>query len=99
MTMSVAESLLLQDLKRRVEALERAQAANRKPLAERAAANHAAGESLYAEVREILQQHQGPKRLTAKQVLPKLTRDPKPSIRQVQDLLKRARAESAASRS
>ena len=96
--LSVADRLLLAELKakwpefqRRLEALERSQAATRAPLAEQAAANRAAGEALYTEVRSIVEQHQGPGRLTAKQVLPKLTREPKPSVRQVQDLMKRAR--------
>jgi hypothetical protein len=88
-------------LERRVAALvalERSEAVRRKPLAEQAFANHIAGEQLYAEVRAIYDQHDGLSRLTAKQVLPKITREPKPSVRHVQDLLKRARAESSASR-
>ena len=78
--------------------LERAEAARRRLLAKQASANHIAGEKLYAEVRAIYDQHDGLSKLTAKQVLSKLTRDPKPSIRHVQDLLKRARAESSTSR-
>jgi hypothetical protein len=50
-------------------------------------------EALYAEVRSIFEQHQGPKRLTAKRVIAKLVRNPKPSVRHVQVLLQRAREE------
>jgi hypothetical protein len=100
--LSVADRLLLAELKakfpeleRRVEALEKAQVATRRPLADQAAANRAAREALYAEVRSILEQHQGPERLTGKHVLNRLAREPKPSLRQVQDHMKRARVELA----
>lgn len=99
MSLSVSDRLLIMDLLRRVGALEARDAAIRKPLTDQAAANRAAGEALYAEVRAIVEQHRGPDRLTGKHVLARLTRDPKPSVRQVQDLMRRARAESAASRS
>jgi|SRR5581483_4583460 len=89
---------LTAEQQRRIEALERVQAASRKPLADQAAANREAGEALYAQVRAIFAQHPGPERLTGKRVLAKLTRDPPPSIRQVQDLLRRARAESSVPR-
>ena len=60
-------------------------------LAAQAAANRAAGESLYAEVRAICAAHQGPERLSAKRVSARLTRDPKPSVRRIQELLARLR--------
>lgn len=82
----------------RIAALERTRIASRKPLADRAAANRAAGEALCSEVRMIFEQHAGSGRLTAKRVLSKLTRDPKPSERRVQEILRRLCAESAMSR-
>jgi hypothetical protein len=65
-------------------------------LAAQAAANRAAGDLLRADVRSVLEQNPG--RLTAKQVLKKLTRHPLPSVRRVQEILRELRAESSASR-
>ena len=65
-------------------------------LAAQAAVNRAAGDLLRADVRSVLEQT--PERLTAKQVLKKLTRHPLPSVRRVQEILRALRAESSASR-
>jgi hypothetical protein len=61
-------------------------------LAAQAAANRAAGDRLRAEVRAVWEQHP---ELTAKQVLKRMTRQPLPSVRRVQEILKDLRAEFA----
>jgi hypothetical protein len=58
-----------------------------------AAANRASGDHLRTEVRAIWQQHPD---FSAKRVLKRLTRRPRPSVRRVQEILKDLRAESAA---
>ncbi len=63
-------------------------------LAAQAAANRAAGDQLRADVRAVVEKHH-PKRLTAKEVIKNLTRQPPPSIRRVQEILRDLRAESA----
>ena len=68
-----------------------------KRLAAQAAANHAAGEALRAEVRSVLERHPG-EHLTARQAIALLSRTSPPSIRRVQEILKGIRAESSASR-
>lgn len=60
-------------------------------LAAQTAANRAAGNRLRAEVRWVWEQHP---QFTAKQVLRRLTRQPLPSVRCVQEILKKLRAES-----
>jgi hypothetical protein len=55
--MSIQDAVLLLNLKQRVEALEAAQAASRKPLADHNSALQAAGEALYREVTAILAAH------------------------------------------
>ncbi len=68
-------------------------------LAAQAAANRAAGDALRAEVRAVLDQHETEgQRLTGKQVLKCLTRNPLPSVRRVQEVLQEIRAQSSASR-
>ena len=62
-------------------------------LAARAAANKASGAARFAEVRAIWEQHP---EFTAKQVIKRLTRQPLPSVRRVQEILRDLRAESAA---
>lgn len=65
-------------------------------LAAQAAANHAAGERLYTAVRAVWDQHPN---LTAKRVIRLLpSQFQGASVRRVQELLKRARAESSAPR-
>jgi hypothetical protein len=64
-------------------------------LAAQAAANRASGDRLRAEVRAIWEQHP---EFTAKQVLRKLIRQPLPSVRRVQEILKDLRAESVMGR-
>ena len=59
MTMGIAEHLLLQDLKRRVEALEAALSAARKPLRERDARPKAEGVRLRDTIREIRSSYDG----------------------------------------
>jgi hypothetical protein len=56
----------------------------------------AAGELLRADVRTVLEQNPG--HLTAKQVIGKLTRQPPPSVRRVQEIIKHLSAESSAPR-
>lgn len=65
-------------------------------LAAQAAANRAAGDVLRAQVRAVIEQSSG--RLTAKQVINGLTRDPLPSVRRVQEVMKELRAVSSAPR-
>jgi hypothetical protein len=60
-------------------------------LAAQAAANRASGDRLRAEVRAVWEQHP---EFTAKHVLKMLTRQPLPSVRRVQEILKGLRAES-----
>jgi hypothetical protein len=60
-------------------------------LAAQAAANRASGDRLRAEVRSVWEQHPS---FTAKLVLKKLSREPLPSVRRVQEILKDLRAES-----
>ena len=67
----------------------------RERLAAQAAANRAAGDVLRAAVRAIWERHPN---FTAKQVIKKLTRQPLPGVRRVQEILKDLRAESAVCR-
>ena len=60
----------------------------RERLAAQAAANRASGDCLRAEVRAVWEAHP---EFTAKQVLKKLTRQPLPSVRRVQEILKELR--------
>jgi hypothetical protein len=64
-------------------------------LAAQAAANRASGDRLRAEVRAVWEQHP---EFAAKHVLKKLTRQPLPSVRRVQEILKHLRAEFAVNR-
>lgn len=71
--MSVSEALLLQDLKRRVEAIERALAARRAPgLSRHNAEKIAKAEQLREAVRQVLANDPQPYRLQAKHVRRKL---------------------------
>ena len=64
----------------------------RERLAAQAAANRESGDRLRSEVRAVWEAHP---EFTAKHVLKKLTRQPLPSVRRVQEILKDLRAESA----
>jgi uncharacterized protein involved in exopolysaccharide biosynthesis len=98
---SIALANMVLDLRRRVEALERAVTASPRRygvLYAQAKAMKAQGEALKAEIRAILESHKGPRRLKAYAVLTLLRRDPPPSLRRVQQLVKELRAASADSR-
>jgi hypothetical protein len=89
--LSIALTNLVQDLQRRVEALERTVSASPRRLGvlyAQAAAMRAQGDALRAEVRAILEAHQGPRRLKAYAVLTMLKRDPLPSLRRVQEVVR-----------
>jgi hypothetical protein len=62
-------------------------------LAQQAAVNRAAGDALRAEVRTVLERNPG--RLTAKQVIKGLMRDPLPSVRRVQEVMRELRLGSS----
>jgi hypothetical protein len=87
--MSIVLIRKLQDLERRIEALERAAPDPRRlaVLFAQAAAMRAQGDALRAEVRAILEAHTGPRRLKAFAVLTMLKRDPLPSLRRVQEIM------------
>jgi hypothetical protein len=89
---SIAFARKIEDLERRIAALEseRAQVEHRRMAGLRAQADakRAQGEELRAEIRRILAAHQGPRRLTAFAVLTLLKRDPLPSLRRVQEIVR-----------
>ena len=62
-----------------------------KRLAAQAAANRAAGDRLRAEVRAVWIQYP---EFTPKETIKKLTREPLPSVRRVQEILRYLRAEN-----
>ena len=99
--MSIQLTAMVLELEKRVAALERTVTASPRRygvLYAQAAAMKAQGDALKAEVRTILEAHRGPRRLKAYAVLTMLERDPLPSLRRVQEILRELRAESAASR-
>jgi hypothetical protein len=68
-------------------------------LRQQAMRNHAAGEALSAEIRAIMTAHSGSERLTAKRIQVLLTRDPRPSVRRIQEHMAKIKsAESSAPR-
>ena len=93
--MSIALLRKLQELERRVEALERSplEAQRRAVLSEQAAAMRVQGDALRAEVRSVLEAHTGPRRLKAFAVLTMLKRDPPPSLRRVQEVIREIKRE------
>jgi len=98
---SIALANMVLDLEKRVAALERIATASPHRygvLYAQAKAMKAQGEALKAEIRAILESHKGPRRLKAYAVLTLLKRDPPPSLRRVQQLLKELRAALSASR-
>jgi hypothetical protein len=88
--MSIVLFRRLQELERRIEALEcsSTETQRRGVLAAQAAAIRAQGDALRAEVRAILEAHAGPRRLKAFAVLTLLKRDPPPSLRRVQEVIR-----------
>jgi hypothetical protein len=85
----------------RLDALERTVTASPRRLGvlyAQAAAMRAQGDALKAEIRAILEAHKGPRRLKAYAVLTMIKREPPPSLRRVQEILRALRAESAVSR-
>ena len=93
--MSIALAAKVKELERRIEALERSplDAQRRAVLSEQAAAMRAQGDALRAEVRAILEAHTGPRRLKAFAVLTLLKRDPPPSLRRVQEVIREIKRE------
>jgi hypothetical protein len=86
------------ELEKRVAALERTVTASPRRygvLYAQAAAMRAQGEALKAEIRAIVEAHTGPRRLKAYAVLTMIKREPPPSLRRVQEILRELRAESA----
>jgi len=97
---SIALAAKVKELERRIEVLEHSSldAQRRAVLSEQAAAMRAQGDALRAEVRAILKAHTGPRRLKAFAVLTLLKRDPLPSLRRIQEVIreiKRGHVDSA----
>jgi hypothetical protein len=94
--MSIAFVRRLEELERRVEALERdrAQAGHRRMagLRDQAAARRAHGDELRAEVRAILAAHPGPRKLKALAVMTYLSRPA--SLRRVQEVIREVKRET-----
>ena len=93
--MSLALVAKVQDLERRLQALERERVAtSAKRLAvlyTQAALMRVQGDELRSEVRAILAAHHGPRRLKAFAVRSLLKRDPLPSLRRVQAVIRQIR--------
>lgn len=83
------------ELRRRLEALERAADPRLPALLAQAAAMKAQGAALKAEVRAVLAAHEGPRRLKAYAVRSYLRRDQLPSLRRMQEIIQEIRSEEA----
>ena len=97
----LALEALVETQARRLDALARTVTASQRRygvLYAQAAAMKAQGDALKAEVRTIFEAHKSRRRLKAYAVLTMLERDPLPSLRRVQEILRELRADSAASR-
>ena len=97
MSMSIAEAKLLQDLRRRIEALEHAQRRYRSNPAEHNARRAATASQLHRAIQAVLATASQPNRLTAKHVIRKLDLDalgkPNLSLRTVRQHLAAIRTE------
>jgi hypothetical protein len=96
---SIALWAKIGEFEKRLEALERAQAATPKPpatLAVQAERRHQASLALRSEIESIMAAHTG--RLTAKRICQLLGRDPSPSIRTIQDHMREINAASSVPR-
>jgi hypothetical protein len=94
---SIALAVKVQELERRLEALEQAAPSPRRlaVLYAQAIAMRAQGDALRADVRAILEAHPGPRRLKAYTVRSFLKREPLPSVRRVQEVMREIRREAA----
>ena len=95
--MSIAIIRRLSELEMRVEALERTVTASPRRLGvlyAQAAAMRAQGDALKAEVRAVLAALTGSRRLKAFTVRSYLRREPLPSLRRVQEVMRQIREES-----
>ena len=94
--MSIALAVKVQELERRLEALEQAAPSPRRlaVLYAQAIAMRARGDALRAEVRFILEAHPGPRRLKAYTVRSFLKREPLPSLRRVQEVMREIKREA-----
>lgn len=88
--MSIALAVKVQELERRLEALEQAAPSPRRlaVLYAQAIAMRAQGDALRAEVRAILETHPGPRLPKAYTVRSYLRREPIPSLRRVQEVMR-----------
>jgi hypothetical protein len=95
---SIQLTAMVLELEKRVAALERTVTASPRRygvLYAQAAAMRAQGAALKAEIRAIVEAHTGPRRLKAYAVLTMIKREPPPSLRRVQEILRELRVESA----
>ncbi len=67
-------------------------------LAAQAQPNRQAGIALRAQIRQVMAAHPVADRLTAPRIRALLSREPLPSIRRIQEIVRKLRAESLASR-
>jgi hypothetical protein len=94
---SIALAVKVQEIERRLEALEQAALSPRRlaVLYAQAIAMRAQGDALRAEVRTILEAHPGPRPLKAYTVRSYLKRELLPSLRRVQEVMREIRREAA----
>jgi hypothetical protein len=97
--MSLAITAKLRELEERLAALERSATANPRQLGAlfaQARLMKARGDALKADIRTVLDAHKGPRKLKAFAVLSLLNRDPLPSLRRVQEVIREIKREAAA---
>ncbi len=94
--MSITLAVKVQEIERRLEALEHAALSPRRlaVLYAQAIAMRAQGDALRTEVRAILEAHPGPRQLKAYAVRSYLRREPLPSLRRVQEVLREIKREA-----
>lgn len=101
MHVSIALLARIDQIEKRLEAIERAQAVRRTPsatLAAQAERRHQDSLVLRSEIVSVLAANLGPERLTAKRICQLLARDPPPSIRTIQDHVREINAASSVPR-